>query len=106
MSPCPSVQDERGIEGVIIMDQNKKKVLVGTRLAATKERKKQHEEKENQEEEYDKIQTGLDVKTMSEARPTVDISHRHCQYHMRYALHSSRSDNHTKNTQQSCALHI
>lgn len=48
----------------------KKKVLIGTRLAATKERKSKHDEKDTQEEDYEKIAAGLNMETMNEARET------------------------------------
>ena len=63
------MQDERGVDGVIILEGggNKKKVLVGTRLAATKERQSKHEEKNTQEEDFEKLQAGLNVDSMTKA---------------------------------------
>lgn len=37
----PLAQDERGVDGVVIID-GPKKVLIGTRLAATKEKRSEH----------------------------------------------------------------
>ena len=64
------MQDERGVDGIIILADggNKKKVLVGTRLAATKERQSKHEEKSTQEEDFEKLQAGLNVDSMTKAR--------------------------------------
>ena len=64
------MQDERGVDGVIIFPEGgeKKKVLVGTRLAATKEKQSRHAEKDTQEEDFEKLQSGLNVESMTKAR--------------------------------------
>ena len=58
-----------------IIDESKKRVLSGTRLAATKERRSKHEEKDTQEEDYDKIASGLNMETMNQARGTASSRH-------------------------------
>ena len=65
--PFRLLKDERGIDGVIILDESKKKVLVGTRMAATKEKKTQHEDKNAQDEDFQKVHTGLKVEHMDQA---------------------------------------
>ena len=56
------MEDERGVEGVVILPSDgKKKLLIGTRMAATKERMSEHAEKEGQDEAFEKAADGLEV---------------------------------------------
>lgn len=58
----PSLKDETGEEGVVILPSDKKKkVLIGTRLASTKEKCSEHADKDGQDEAFEKHAEGLEV---------------------------------------------
>ena len=56
------LEDERGIDGVIILPSDgKKKVTIGCRMASTKEKRTEHEDKSGQDEAFEKAAAGLAV---------------------------------------------
>ncbi len=55
-------QDERGVDGVVIVPEgNKKKVLIGTRMASTKEKESEHADRDGHEEAFEKAAATLDI---------------------------------------------
>lgn len=57
-----SLEDERGIDGVVTLPSDgKKKVLIGTRLASTKEKRSEHADKDGQDDAFEKHAEGLEV---------------------------------------------
>ena len=61
------MQDETGVDGVVVMpDGGRKKILVGTRMAATKEKRVEHEGQTGQDEAFDKSKSGLKVESQTQ----------------------------------------
>ena len=61
-------QDERGIEGVVIVPEGKRrKVRIGTQLSASAVKQREHEEKEGMQTMQQKDAAGLQVKSNTKA---------------------------------------
>lgn len=62
-------EDERGIDGVVILPEgNKKKVLIGARLASTKEKSGKHDTKEGMDEAFEKASSTLQIEGQTKER--------------------------------------